>query len=331
MADGLTVIIPSCGRIDILKENLTNILDCPEFTAGQNHIIIIDDSPGNLCASLKAVFLHKPISIVSTGGRRGPSFARNLGAKLAQSKLIAFIDDDVIVSQGWLAAGVAAMAAYQETVGVVGPIVLPDDKPADYFSHFTNVAKPGAYPAGNIWFRRDLFLACGGFDEDFFDPLTGMFHHEDSAAAFRALKVGPILYVPEMLVFHPAHSRHWLTPIRRGKKAIFEALLHRKYPVEYDEKGAVRLGPLYLRRLRVRVRVAGTLGLLAVIATRHIGIVLCWIALCGIVEVIYAMGIQNAMTMRWRLPLAMMGGMAFQVSFTIYWALGCIKFRHFVL
>ncbi len=79
----ITVVIPTIGRTSLEKAvSSVNAQSLQKF-----EIIIVDDSTSQTTNIEGA-------SVVRTGGKRGVSFARNLGVDAAKGKFIAFLDDD---------------------------------------------------------------------------------------------------------------------------------------------------------------------------------------------------------------------------------------------
>ena len=105
--------------------------------------------------------------------RPGAAHARNVGARAAEGRLLAFCDADDVVADGWLGGLVAAL---EEAELVTGPMLtatinppravrwrdpLPTDAPP--LSH-------GFLPyalSANLGVRRDAFDGLGGFREDY--------------------------------------------------------------------------------------------------------------------------------------------------------------------
>ncbi len=87
---GVSVIIPSHNRPDLLQEALSSVLD---QTRPPAEIIIVDDAsdpPVRLPTSRNGV----AIRLLRIDQRKGGAAAKSLGAESAQGDLIAFLDDD---------------------------------------------------------------------------------------------------------------------------------------------------------------------------------------------------------------------------------------------
>lgn len=115
------------------------------------------------------------VRVIETGGRRGPSFARNLGARAAEGELLLFLDADVAIHEGTL-AGIADR--FEREADLDALIGSYDDEPSspDFLSQYRNIQhcyvhRQAGRLASTFWtacgaVRRDVFMAHGGFDEN---------------------------------------------------------------------------------------------------------------------------------------------------------------------
>lgn len=131
---------------------------------------------------------HPGVRVVRLGANRGPCAARNLGAALARTPRVLFLDDDMVLEPGVV---FFLGAALDETPGgaLAGPVIVFDDQPdriqyaggSAHFGGLPHLLRLGEAPdrtrppekvdvltAGCLMADREEFLAAGGFDEDFF-------------------------------------------------------------------------------------------------------------------------------------------------------------------
>ncbi|WP_408957716.1 glucosyl-dolichyl phosphate glucuronosyltransferase [Natrinema sp. 74] len=110
---------------------------------------------------------------------QGISHSRTKGAKLASGEIVAFIDDDAVAEEDWIAE---IVRVYQETNAIaVGGHVAPDwvtEKPDFFPEEFYWLVGCDERGMGehmeelrntygsNISFQRDVFLSVGGYDEN---------------------------------------------------------------------------------------------------------------------------------------------------------------------
>jgi glycosyltransferase involved in cell wall biosynthesis len=140
----------------------------------------------------------------------GLSAARNLGAQSAAGDVVAYCDDDLRVTSGWLAALVAPVDDGTVTTGRVlrdpeddGGVVTAlaeDPEPALYGGRLDRDVLAG----GNMAIRVATLEAAGWFDERF-GPGSRYPAAEDNDLGLRLLDGGAhIRYVPEALAYHRA-------------------------------------------------------------------------------------------------------------------------------
>ena len=132
--------------------------------------------------------------VLSTGGRRGPAYARNLGAQQAQGEVLLFLDADVAVHPQTLGGVTAAFESEPELDALIGSY---DDAPAcpDFLSQYKNlmhhfVHQRAREQASTFWsgcgaIRREVFLRHSGFDESYERPAI-----EDIELGYRMQQAG---------------------------------------------------------------------------------------------------------------------------------------------
>ncbi len=105
---------------------------------------------------------------VDASAVRGPSAARNLGAREARGGLLLFCDADDVVADGWVGALVAALGDHDLVAGdhELGLLNPSSHAPG---TRRSSIFQPRLMPlraagAGNLGVRRTVFLAAGGFD-----------------------------------------------------------------------------------------------------------------------------------------------------------------------
>lgn len=139
----------------------------------------------------------------------GVSRARNAGAAATSVPLLAFTDDDCRPQAGWTAALERAFA--DSRTGLVTGRILPDRAGGRALSVLLDdqprVLAAGDDPASagsgaNMAFRREAFVAVGGFDEEF-GPGAHFRAAEDHELFWRVLRAGWVgRYTPDAVVVH---------------------------------------------------------------------------------------------------------------------------------
>jgi cellulose synthase/poly-beta-1,6-N-acetylglucosamine synthase-like glycosyltransferase len=168
----LTVIIPAYNAASELKQCL---LALSGSSVQPNECIVIDDGSTDLTAEVAESF---GAQVLSTGGRRGPGYARNLGASKATSTHLLFLDADVRVHQDTVARVIDTFAD-----GTLDAVMGSyDHKPAcpRFISTYRNLMhcythRSASRNATTFWsgcggIRREVFLAAGGFDATYGRP-----------------------------------------------------------------------------------------------------------------------------------------------------------------
>jgi GT2 family glycosyltransferase len=114
----VAVIVPTAGRPGYLDVALASI--APQAAAAGAEVLVVDDGPSE---ATRAVAQRHGVRYVAHPHGRGLNAARNTGAQETTAPLLAYVDDDVEVRPGWLAALIVADAVAPAQVGVfTGPI-----------------------------------------------------------------------------------------------------------------------------------------------------------------------------------------------------------------
>jgi GT2 family glycosyltransferase len=118
MTAAVSIIIPTRGRPEYLTVALASVATAAARTASE--VIVVDD--GELARNAQLAE-HFGARYVALGTPRGLNAARNAGIAAARGALLAFIDDDVAVHEGWLDALIAAADAHPDVGVFTGPIL----------------------------------------------------------------------------------------------------------------------------------------------------------------------------------------------------------------
>jgi glycosyltransferase involved in cell wall biosynthesis len=231
----VSVVVPTCGRLDLLDRSL-DALTRQDFPAGAYEVIVVDDEPDRntlqLVAGWRARTLERGprLVYVANDGPHGPAAARNRGWRIARAPIIAFTDDDTVPSPGWLRHGLAGFD--QHTDVLCGRIETPlPGVPTDY-QRDASQAEAAEFAAANCFCRRGVLDALGGFDERF-----RIGWREDSDLHFRLLKMqANIARSHHALVVHPLRPAPWGASLLQLHKISFDALLYKKHPELYRQK-----------------------------------------------------------------------------------------------
>lgn len=221
MPINISVIIPTCNRIDLLEKCLQAL--SPEIQNLSNstyEIIVTDDSSDNITKDV--IKVNYPTVIYHKGPRRGPASNRNSGAKEAKGKWLIFIDDDCIPDNNLLNNYNKEFVNEKYKV-FEGKIYA--DRPRMYYKEEAPLnLNGGKMWSCNIAINRDLFFQLDGFEENF--PFAAM---EDVELHYRIKeKEIPIKFIKDAAVMHPWRKHPGLHIISKRQKSFIYLL--KKHP-----------------------------------------------------------------------------------------------------
>jgi GT2 family glycosyltransferase len=268
----LSVVIVTYNRCKDLEECLNSLLGLNE---PPSEILVVDSSSTDGTDKLVKNYTLRFINIKE----RSMVKARNIGLHNAKGEVVAYIDDDVIVSKDW---SKQILEPYEDKdVGGVGGRVLPFghsekafDLPEKYraigkvfdngfiLNNYDIIAehpiKVDTLIGCNMSFRRRLLLKVGGFDENF----VGSCFRDDTDISTRVKRLGyGLIYSPSAMVWHKYKGKivdrkwfYWysynhfyfcfknLQPVGVGK---FLKLLRGAFlpPLGYFKKSNIRFKP----------------------------------------------------------------------------------------
>jgi GT2 family glycosyltransferase len=149
--------------------------------------------------------------VLSTGGRKGPARARNLGARAARGEILFFIDSDVCVHPDTLERVRKDFKENPELDALIGSYDSSPQSP-DFISQYKNlmhsfVHQMGRQEACTFWsgcgaIRREVFLRHAGFDESYGRPAI-----EDIELGYRLRQAGRHMILDKDL--QVTHLKHW--------------------------------------------------------------------------------------------------------------------------
>ncbi len=215
----ISVVIPTHNRSRLVAGTIASIA---AQTSAPLEVIVVDngstdDTPKTVRDLIRRVrglrYIEEP--------RLGVSVARNRGAAEASGDLVAFLDDDAVASRRWLERLGDALGESTDAAAAAGPIGLRWTRPAptwvrgleSWYGRFDlgpqrDVIRYPRYPfASNLCFRREAFLAVGGFPVELGPRGAHRVANEEDGLFRRVGERGwPVVYEPGALVYHWVHT-----------------------------------------------------------------------------------------------------------------------------
>lgn len=268
-----SLIVPTHGRPELLADALEGAAS-QNLPADDFEILVADNSPGGPTEEIveDADRRHEPEIRYLAEPRTGLHHARHRGARHARGEILAYVDDDVLLPPGWLAAMLDPFG--DPEVAVVGGKVRPrwEAPVPDWWRHFpdsylslldlgderTSLEDPGLIYGCNMAVRRDLLFQLGGFPPDSLADPRLKWHRGDGETGLcrRALAEGyRLVYEPRATLEHriPAERLTARAMRRRGAKSgLSESYAH----LRADARRPGGLWRLLYRGARALVRSA---------------------------------------------------------------------------
>lgn len=262
MAPVVSVIVPVLDGARTIGALLDAV--AAQVGAPEHEVIVVDN--GSTDATPDVASSHPLAPRVVHEQRRGSYAARNTGIQSAHADILAFTDADCVPQPGWLAAGVAAFETGADLVGgAIAP--LRSSSPsrwerydrAMYLRQQDHVEDEGFAATANLFVRRPILEALGGFDASLLSGGDFDFGKRATAAGFR------LIYSADAVVQHrPRTTLRETWKLHRRLGAGFAVLARRgQRPPPWRDRGLL-IAPQWVAaqsgtgvdRLRVRSVVA---------------------------------------------------------------------------
>jgi glycosyltransferase involved in cell wall biosynthesis len=184
MTPEVSVVIATRDRADSLARALASL--CTQRDAPPFEVIVVDNGSRDTTAELvRERAQNVPYALAYrfvAEPNRGA--ARNAGVSIAAGRLVAFVDDDVVLPAGFLAAHVSAHARARRPAAVSGPILnVPRDdmRPTPSFLNYSGAF----FCTCNVSAPRAALLGVDVFDERF-----NLYGWEDTDLGLRLRRSG---------------------------------------------------------------------------------------------------------------------------------------------
>ena len=253
MSVGVSVVIPTCGRVDLLR--------CAVGTALSQsvdiEVIVVDDASVDGTAEWLENQSDPRLRVIRHPTRRGVSAARNSGIRAARGTWVAFLDDDDVWAPDKLESQLSAAHetgcswVYTGDVHVDERLRLlgggPPLSPADTLGILSS---QNTLPSGgsNVVVQADLLATVGDFD-------TSLRRTEDWDMWIRLARTGPPAWVRRPQVAYRHHRGNADTD--PAPMVSEPAVLAHRYGIAVDLPAMMRRAAWTCVQDGRRVRAAG--------------------------------------------------------------------------
>lgn len=234
----LSVVIPAYNEEKYIADCLQSLIEI----AGDElyEIIVVDNNSTDKTNAIARSF--KGVTVVKEK-RKGTSFARQKGFQIAKGDLIAFIDADTLVTQGWIQKVKEEFFTDKHLVCLSSPYTFYDLSRAKrilVWSYWNILAYP-VYVlllrymvlGANFVVRRKALEKIGGFDDDF------VFYGDDTDIARRLHTVGKVKFVRRALVSSSGRRLQKEGMVKTGTKYaasfVWDVIFHRPLSKQFRD------------------------------------------------------------------------------------------------
>ena len=213
----ITVNLNGRDYLKVLLESLAGL----DYPSDKYEIIVVDN--GSTDGSEQFLIQNYPgVKLIKNNINRGFAVANNQGAKAAKGDYVAFLNNDTKVDKMWLYELVLPIYLEKDIVCAGSKVLSMDGKTIDFAGGMINFEGKGFQTdfgkdiaadihrqyefvpfvnGGAMLVDRKVFLASGGFDEDFFA------YYEDVDFGWRLWVLGyRVILSPKSIVYHVHHG-----------------------------------------------------------------------------------------------------------------------------
>lgn len=248
----VSFVVPAYNEEALIASCLDAIRTEIARAGSDAEIIVVDNGSTD---ATREIALSVPGVVVVDEPQRGLVAARRAGCRAARGRLIANIDADTILTEGWLSTALREFAANPRLAALSGPFIHYDlPKPAQRMAAvFYRIAfivylltrfvfRSGSMmQGGNFILSKQALAAAGGFNPEF------RFYGEDTELARRLSKVGAVKFSFALPAF--SSGRRFVAEglfrvgCRYAVNYVWTILFHQPYsPTWLDFRHATSLG-----------------------------------------------------------------------------------------
>lgn len=202
-------------------------------------VLVVDNASTDRTAEVARSF---PGVRVVEEPQKGPTRARQKGLSEARGTILAYIDADTRMPQGWIARVLRAFAVNRRVVCVSGPCIYYDATPLERALvrlYWIFLAVPAYWVTrymvvgGNFAARKGPLIEIGGFDTAI------AFYGDDTNIARRLRVAGKVQFTLRLQMHTSSRRLHaeglWVTALRYAANFLSEATLSRPVTRSYRD------------------------------------------------------------------------------------------------
>ena len=233
----ISIVIPAHNEKDYLGDCLKSCMALKPKSVIE--VIVVDNASTDGTAKLARSF---PGVTVVHESKKGTNAARECGFRHAKGELIAFLDADTRIPEGWFSAIEREFRKDSELVCLSGPYTFFDLAPwqrrwVDFFWQMFAVPSYSVtgymVVGGNFVATRKALEAAGGFDTSI------LFYGDDTNIARRLHEIGTVKYSPKFRVYTSARRLQSQGMFKSGAvyaaNYLSEAILHKTAVKESED------------------------------------------------------------------------------------------------
>jgi histidinol-phosphate phosphatase family protein len=260
--DDVAIVVPTVGRPS-LQRLLTSLATASGPLPGA--VVLVDDRRRRdrpLLLDPPSARLADRLAVLAGPGR-GPAAARHGGWRAVGAPWIAFLDDDVEITAGWLAGLARDLAVTGDVAATQGRITvpLPEDRPVTDWERNVAGLAHARWATADMAYRRAALIAVGGFDERF--PRA---YREDADLGLRVAARGWRIVTGERTVRHPVRPADPWVSLRLQRGNADDALLRARHGARWRAEAGVPRGA---RRGHLLTMAVATLAAVSRVRGRH--------------------------------------------------------------
>jgi len=213
MQDTITIVIPTYGRDRELTDSVQALLALPDLA---DEILVLDQTPKHDTTTDRQLENWQTEGHIRWLKLTQPSITQAMNAGLLQSKskLVLFLDDDIVPYPGLISAHRKCHRDHLNIWASVGQVIQPWQKPEsvaaprrlhglrtdfDFPFHSTIGTTVANVMAGNLCVHRNRALEIGGFDQNF---VGAAYRFETDFARRIESAQGTIRFCPQARIDH---------------------------------------------------------------------------------------------------------------------------------